>query len=564
MSDPIDDLLDQAASYAKKLLEQVDDESEDDDVSFNFTHPNITSTADILNGKHDLVKMRECSDKSSDGVQRGMYAKRDIKAGANLVISKPIVVCWDVEDDESDDEEDESDDEDNEEQELVEGKKKAHLGSDDDSDDSDGDGDEIDQKVAASGLKTAASDNDADDNSSDSDDESIQEATGAKRNGILILRAIEKIKQTPSLWTDTLSTLFPRDIETALNLPPWFCSDPSIGMEIEMQMSKTLPSLSLFSKDGNEEVCKEISMRLPLIVRYNVLSVETCSELFVYPDVSKGGMASLGGTGLYGPEVSYFNHSCVPNVSRYCIGDVLFFVTNRDIVKGEELCFSYIEHEFLCENSAKRSALLDMDFELDDDDDGGRSGNERPNKKQKVAKMPSKEEEQVHYPLIDAEMQSELMATPQIERMDLINELLDQKVDRIQDYQCDKYQLHILKAITLDGLGQTSKALLEWEMAVDFAVKNFPLLDETTIALQVQAALCALKCFEMGNDRMRAKRHADKALKMHKSLFGGGKERFLKRYEKEFMCPLRPVPEATMLMNVQELFGQSTAVGPKS
>ena len=55
--------------------------------------------------------------------------------------------------------------------------------------------------------------------------------------------------------------------------------------------------------------------------------------------------------------------------NRYCIGDVMFFVTNRDITKGDELCFSYIEHELLCENTSKRSALLDMDFELNDDDD---------------------------------------------------------------------------------------------------------------------------------------------------------------------------------------------------
>merc|ERR1719276_485370 len=65
----------------------------------------------------------------------------------------------------------------------------------------------------------------------------------------------------------------------------------------------------------DDDVCEEIALRLLLIVRYNVLSIETCSELLVYPDVNKGGMASLAGTGLYGPEVSYFNHSCVPNVS---------------------------------------------------------------------------------------------------------------------------------------------------------------------------------------------------------------------------------------------------------
>ena len=108
----------------------------------------------------------------------------------------------------------------------------------------------------------------------------------------------------------------PRDEGAALSLPPWFCADPSVGMQIEARFAE-LPSLELFpTKDCNEEVCREIVMRLPLILRYNVLSVETGSELFVYPDVNRGGMACLAATGLYGPEVSYFNHSCTPNVSR--------------------------------------------------------------------------------------------------------------------------------------------------------------------------------------------------------------------------------------------------------
>jgi len=113
----------------------------------------------------------------------------------------------------------------------------------------------------------------------------------------------------------------------------------------------------------------------------------------------------------------------------------LFFVTNRDVAKGDELCFSYIEHELLCENAAKRSALLDMDFELNDDANGNDSNKhnnkngDRPKKKQKAAKMPSKEEKEdkggVYYPLIDAEMQSDLMTMQPNDCLDLINKLLE-------------------------------------------------------------------------------------------------------------------------------------------
>mmetsp|Transcript_14094 Transcript_14094/g.30116 ORF Transcript_14094/g.30116 Transcript_14094/m.30116 type:complete len:570 (-) Transcript_14094:77-1786(-) len=564
--DPIDNLLDQASSYAKKRL------GDESFIDFKFTCTNTTSAAEILNGKNDLIEMREekgvgLSGSGGGGLQRGMYAKCNIKAGTNLVIAKPLVVCWDVEDDDSDDEDDDLD-------ALM----KAHLGSDEsgDEDDSaasdedentemeatlekfhnrlDGGGkmkanDEEQCKKPSASFKTAESDNE---NVSDDDDDdvSIHEATGTKRNGILILRSLEKLEKNPSLWTDTMSKLFPRDAETALSLPPWFCSDASIGMEIETKFSK-LSALSLFPSKENEEVCKEIATRLPLIVRYNVLSVETCPELFVHPDVSKGGMASLSGTGLYGPEVSYFNHRCVPNVSRYCIGDVLFFVTNRDVTKGDELGYSYIEHEVLCENAAKRNALLDMDFELEDDSGGD---GERPSKKQKVAKMPSawKDEDEFIQPMICAEVQRELMGAPATERLELINDLLDQKADSVRDYKCDKFQLHILKAITLDGLGKSRQALLDWETAVEFATKNFPPLDETTIALRVQAAMCALNTG--GKDAVNAKRHANEALKMHNSLFGGGNARFHKRYEKEFSCAMRPIPQATVTKNARELF----------
>lgn len=228
----------------------------------------------------------------------------------------------------------------------------------------------------------------------------------------------------------------------------------------------------------------------------------------------------------------------------------MFFVANRNVAKGSELCFSYIEHELLCENSSKRSALLDMDFELQDGDDS-----ERPNKRQKVAKMPAGDQREggVCYPVIDAEMQSELMSTPATERLELVDELLSQSVDPEQDYQCDKYQLRILKAITLDGLGRYEEAMAEWESALDFAVTKFPPLDESIIALRVQAALSARCC----RQTIKAKTHSQEALRMHNALFGGDRRRFLKRYDKELSSPLKSaVPPATMVIYVQELFGE--------
>jgi len=592
--DPIDSLLNQATAYAAK-------NSQDLDFDYKFPNDKLTSCNDVLNDKHDLIHVSSTGDDNDDSVQRGMSAKCDIKAGTMLVTSRPIVVHWDAEDQDDDASDDEDDDGSGEEEsdgnesteekkadaavaKWSKGKPKQMVQS------------SIEMAALLKRNKKDYEDlppgfnlyNDtaddgkvkADDSSAGSDDDddgnsntSIKGATGSTRNGILILRTIEKIKQTPSLWTNTLSKLYPRSIESALNLPPWFCSDVTIGMEIEQQ----LKSLADVFKD---EVCNEISTRLPLIIRYNVLSIETCSELFVYPDVSNGGMSNLAGTGLYGPEISYFNHSCTPNVSRYCIGDVMFFVTNRDVKEGDELCFSYIEHEFLGESADKRTALLDMDFELQDDD--GDDEEERPSKKQKKEDDNMEEEESICHPVIDSEMQSELMATPPNQRLEHINELLSEKVDPLQEFKSDRYQLHILKAITLEQLGRSNKhrgdkklglenALDEWVKAIGFATKTFPPLDETTISLHVQAALCAsvnshgdwqklamrTKGLRVG-DFARARHHTNKAIEMHDALFGGGTYRFKKRYlEDLFNSPKMrsQQSEAQMLFTLRDIFG---------
>ena len=255
---------------------------------------------------------------------------------------------------------------------------------------------------------------------------------------------------------------------------------------------------------------------------------------------------------------------------RYAIGDVMFFVANRDVAKGEELCFSYIEHELLCENATKRTALLDMDFEEQDGDDINDNYGIK-HKKQKIATSKSNEEkedgdnddkeEEVSFPLVDADFQSEVMSAPPSERLELIQELLNPETTPLgsQDYQCDKHQLHILHAITLDGLGRTSEALDEWEVCIDFAVKHFPPLDENTIVLRVQAALCA----KMANKMQIASRHAHGALEMHNLLFGGGTERFWKRYEKELKVQMRPRPEAQLAAHAKALFAVSSTFSKK-
>jgi hypothetical protein len=50
-----------------------------------------------------------------------------------------------------------------------------------------------------------------------------------------------------------------------------------------------------------------------------------------------------------------FNHNCDPNVSFTCEDSKMYFFSNRDIKKGEELCDSYVDVS-LC--SKKRRAML--------------------------------------------------------------------------------------------------------------------------------------------------------------------------------------------------------------
>lgn len=301
---------------------------------------------------------------------------------------------------------------------------------------------------------------------------------------------------------------------------------------------------------------------------------------------------------------------------RYAIGDVMFFVANRDITKGDELCFSYIEHELLCESAERRTALLDMDFQEyedddkdghnddDDDDDecrrnragNGKNGNHTRNKRSKFkARNNNENENQITFPLIDTDLQTELMSTPPLERLELLQELLDVSTASATDsnmespiddyYQCDKHQLRILRAITLDTLGRSAEALQDWEKCVEFAVEKFPPVDETTIALRVQLALCArslvgeklsVKMEQAKKSKKRkknqekgdcgvmdadvdvekiARENAKEALRMHDLLFGGGRKRFLKRYEKEFLVKMRLRSDEELKKDIEALFG---------
>jgi len=369
--------------------------------------------------------------------------------------------------------------------------------------------------------------NDFDDNAIDDEEEQVG---GSIINDLLLLELLNGIQADASLWTDKLSNLYPRDVETAATLSAWVCRDDALFVAIESAIQEI--------ESIHADIAKDIAKRLPLVVRYNALSVETCPELLVYP--GPNGHSTLSGTGIYYLP-SYFNHDSKPNVSRWAVGDVMWFVANQDIAKGDEICISYLEHDVLCEPASRRTAMLDMDFseevdlntnDHDDDHDDGPL-----------------------FPVVDAEVQNELMTMNAIERLDAIQELMNQatgetlpadeiaaigedamEVGQPGWFQCDVHNLRIIKAITLEGIAQSKEALEIWESCVAFTEANLPPNDECSVVMHVQAALCA---HHSGNGEA-AQAHAAAALQRHNVVFGGGISCFRRRYERELKLALRP------------------------
>lgn len=428
---------------------------------------------------------------------KGWFSRTNIAAGTVIMISKPIAMALDLE--------------------YVEPDQK----------------DEDDQKnhSCRDAYGGAVGNNDDDVDTMD-DSENPEEPQDSRVNELLVLEILQSIVANPSLWLEKLSKLYPRDAVDINASPVWISKDDEIFYQFESiinQIENHVPQLKGKSK--------EISQRLPLIIRYNVLSIETCPEMLSYPGPQ--GHFPLSGAGLY-YWPSFFNHDAKPNVSRYAVGDIMWFVANQDIPAGEELCISYLEHDVLCENSHRRNCMLTLDFKEDEDTDqiifGGDDGPDTP--------------------VVDSDVQNELMGMNPLERLEAIDQLLQQAAgealpeeeivadgeDNRMDahgtawFECDVNNLRILKAISLDGLAQHRQALEIWEQCVQFSETKMPPNDEHSIVMRVQAAICAMYM----KDENRARQHASIALHRHDTMYGGGIRRFRRRFRHDFRLNLRP------------------------
>lgn len=475
-------LLDAADVLAASVLNNEDDsllEQQRPDFAIPEDFSNLTTAQDIL------------TIRGSKSKGKGWFATKSIEAGTFVLVAKPVAMVMDLEDDSFREEETEEDPMESEDAEDI---------------------DEKDDKEP-------------------------------RVNELLLLQILVKLKDQPCLWTNSLSQLFPRNNQDLRKLPAWVCEDDSVFIQVESLIQQ------LAQQPALKDAAKEISKRLPLIIRYNVLSVETCPELLSYPGYT--GHSSLSGVALYHLP-SFFNHSSTPNCSRWAVGDIMFFVANQNIEADQEVCISYIEHDVLCESPYRRNLMLRMDFK--DRGDGAESTSDLE------ATIPADEEAGPDMPVVDSDVQNELMGMDPFERLTAIEELMQQATgskfpeeeseqqqigeadDNVMDadpgstwFQCDIQNLRILKAITLDGMGQTEKALNLWDEAVAFSHTKLPPVDESSVVMRVQAALCALHA----GREVRAREHASVALQNHQILFGGGVTLFLRRFRRDLELPLR-------------------------
>jgi SET domain len=497
---------------------------------------------------------------------RGWFAANDLAAGTLLLVAKPLALVMDWQDDEDD-----------EDFETTRGNGNTN--------EQHNDGDNIDEDAEDD------ADGDDDDDDEDAEDGMLEEDKEDNKeprvNELLLLEMLGRLSQEPSLWKEKLSTLFPRTEADVAKLPVWVCHNDDVFMQVETLLA-TMEREHAANPNRHEIdlPIKEISKRLPLILRYNILSVETCAELLSYP--GPDGHAALAGVGLY-CEPSFFNHSPRPNVSRWCVGDVMGFTTNQVVSAGIELCISYLEHDVLCEPAWRRNRMLAMDFvdvDSSNDDDGH------------LPHATTLEEGMApghagpDMPVVDSDVQNELMSMDPFARLMAIDELLAQAMgikqpsdavvtnneDSMEQhdstssatmetastmpltvdgtlpgdggnggggsdvtpwFQCDVHNLRILKAITLDGLGQTSQALALWEESVRFVEQRLPPLDESSIVLRVQAALCAWH-LAGGTVTDAARDHATVACQTHATLFGGSTAQFRRRLGRDLQLALRP------------------------
>ena len=221
-------------------------------------------------------------------------------------------------------------------------------------------------------------------------------------------------------------------------------------------------------------------------------------------------------SGLF-KDASFFNHSNDPNISRYSVGPVTVFRTNRPIAAGEELCISYVEQEALAEwrtRPERVAAALDMDFAHADSS----------------VESQGQINEQFDPSWTNARRLSWLCEEYEKARS-CLEDIGGFRMSSDEKYfNFDLYKISYMMAVTYLRMSRFEDAFNAWLMALNYCENFLPPNDELTVNTLVYCALSALAA----GKQYRADAFATRALAMHHIAFGEGIELFRSRYFFEF------------------------------
>jgi len=316
---------------------------------------------------------------------------------------------------------------------------------------------------------------------------------------------------SPSLQ-HLMAKLHPSDLE---NVPAAPGVDSDEDDEEVLEAHAALQEATANGWSSVEGVNQAERERLQAVVRLNSLGFYTSSDLLCH----SGNFSSLTGSGLFA-LASGFNHSCEPNVSRYSVGDITAFVTNRSVEAGEELCISYVETDLLCAPRTLRAQSLNRDFtcacprctsESGLSDDEASSTNRR-------------------YLNVDATVQAELALLPPEQRVEAVNAALQGEALGSDDEEGeeeegtngppiilgkDAQELRVVQAMAYMQQGKYGDAVRVWRRLAAFTSRHCPPFDENMAVFATQAALSSLA--DANNaDKAQAKVYATAALDAHR------------------------------------------------
>jgi len=278
--------------------------------------------------------------------------------------------------------------------------------------------------------------------------------------------------------------------------------------------------------------------RLHCVLRLNCMGFYTNSEQLCHSQE----YAALTVTGLF-LLASGFNHSCQPSITRFSIGDVTAFVTNRPVAAGEELCISYIESELLCAPTSMRCQSINRDFVC-----SCVACTEAP------AAAETKSASQRQFLHVDAQVQANFALLDPEERAEQVaaalrGDLGDEDGEDREEVIVlgkDAQELRVIQALACMELKSFAEALLLWRQLAAFSCHHCMPFDEALCVYALFAALCSLEeesqCVSLENygaasstsqKHLDASEYVGLALSVHRAAFGLPSPMFSWRYRKE-------------------------------